>query len=127
MKIENSLTFFSIAFPRRQQRNRRQEAGEHDQQQADAVDADVVVDAERRNPRHALDELELGGRRSRSRAQMRQRHARTPPARRRAPASGSAPLRRPSALPMSSSRMAPASGSVQRQGRGARHCRYLQR
>ena len=50
------------ALPRREQRNRREEAGEHHQQQADAVDADVVVDAEGRDPRHPLDELEVGRR-----------------------------------------------------------------
>ena len=32
-------------------------------EQADAVDADEVADAERRNPRVALDELEVGRRR----------------------------------------------------------------
>src|SRR5688500_4431647 len=39
-------------------RTRGQEAGEHEQHQAEAVDADVVLDAERRNPWVALDELE---------------------------------------------------------------------
>ena len=62
MKTENSFTFFSMPSHDDEQRDRRQEPGQHDQQQADAVDADVVVDAERGNPRHALDELELGGR-----------------------------------------------------------------
>jgi hypothetical protein len=38
---------------------RRQEPGEHEQQQADAVDADQVLDAEGRNPGVALDELEV--------------------------------------------------------------------
>jgi hypothetical protein len=46
--------------PRRQQRDRREKAGQHDQQQTDAVDAEVIVDAERRNPRISLHELELG-------------------------------------------------------------------
>ena len=45
--------------PRRQQRDRRQEAGQDDQHQADPVDSQVVVDAKRRNPGHPLDELEL--------------------------------------------------------------------
>ena len=45
-------------FPRRQQRERRQEAGQDDQQQADAVDADVVLDAEVGHPRVPLVELE---------------------------------------------------------------------
>ena len=42
---------------------RREESGEDEQQQADAVDADRVGDAERRNPGVALDELEVAGRR----------------------------------------------------------------
>jgi hypothetical protein len=45
--------------PRRQQRDRRQEPGEHDQPEADAVDPEAIVDAEGRNPRHLLDELKL--------------------------------------------------------------------
>src|SRR6185436_3637666 len=45
--------------PRAQERQRGEEPGEDEQQQADAVDADEVVDAERRNPRVALDELEV--------------------------------------------------------------------
>jgi hypothetical protein len=49
------------ALPSREERDRRQEPGEHDQHQADAVDAQVVLDAERRNPRPAFDELELAG------------------------------------------------------------------
>jgi hypothetical protein len=51
------------AFPRREQRDGRQECGEHDEQQADAVDADVIVDRQRGrnvNPLHALDHLEIG-------------------------------------------------------------------
>ncbi|MEZ5284323.1 MAG: hypothetical protein R2712_05840 [Vicinamibacterales bacterium] len=52
------------ALPGRQERNRRQEARQHDEHQAEAVDAQVVLDAEGRNPGVALDELErLGGRR----------------------------------------------------------------
>ena len=47
--------------PGRQQRERRQEAGEDDEHQADAVDAEVILDAERRDPRVAFDELEVGG------------------------------------------------------------------
>ena len=47
--------------------------GEHDQQQADAVDADVVVRAERGNPVGALFELEAGRARLEARDQ-RQRN-----------------------------------------------------
>ena len=46
--------------PRRQQRQRRQEPGQDDQEQADAVDADVVLDAEHRHPVALLDELVVG-------------------------------------------------------------------
>ena len=48
--------------PRPEQRQRREEAGEHDQEQADAVHADGVLDAERRDPVDALDHLEVGPR-----------------------------------------------------------------
>jgi hypothetical protein len=44
-------------FPRREERQRREEAGQDDQQQADAVHADVVLDAERGNPGQLLLEL----------------------------------------------------------------------
>ena len=54
------------ALPRRQQRDRRQEAGQHEQHQAEAVDADVVLDAERGIHGSALDELERRRRRRRS-------------------------------------------------------------
>jgi len=47
-------------FPRREQRERCQEACQDDQQQADAVHAQVVLDAEHRNPCVALFEL-VGG------------------------------------------------------------------
>jgi hypothetical protein len=47
--------------PRTEERDRGQEAREHDEQQADAVHADEVADAECRNPRVPLHELELGG------------------------------------------------------------------
>ena len=70
MKIENSLTLLLDALPRGEQRDRREEAGQHEQHQAEAVDAEVVLDAERGNPGVAFDELErLGaaGRRRRSR------------------------------------------------------------
>ena len=63
MKMQNALRLLVHRLPRAEQRERRQEAGQHEQQQADAVDADEVVDAERRNPGVALDELEVGGRR----------------------------------------------------------------
>ena len=49
--------------PRAEQRERRQEACQNEQQQADAVDADEVLDAERRDPGVPLDELEVAGRR----------------------------------------------------------------
>ena len=45
--------------PRGQQRERGQESRQHDQEQADAVDADEVVDAERRDPGVALHELKI--------------------------------------------------------------------
>ena len=61
--MQNGLRLLVHRLPRAEQRERRQEAGEHDQQQADAVDADEVADAERRNPGVALDELEVGRRR----------------------------------------------------------------
>ena len=51
--MQNASRLLVHRLPRAEQRDRRQEAGQHDQQQADAVDADVVVDAERRNPRRA--------------------------------------------------------------------------
>ena len=51
------------AFPRRQQGDGREERREHHQHQADAVEAQVVVDAKRRNPGVAFDELEGGRRR----------------------------------------------------------------
>jgi hypothetical protein len=43
--------------PRREERNRRQEPGEDDQQEADAVHAHQVLDAEGRDPGVALHEL----------------------------------------------------------------------
>ena len=46
--------------PRREQRQRRQKAGQHDQEQADAVDADEVLDPEHRHPGVRLDELIVG-------------------------------------------------------------------
>jgi hypothetical protein len=46
--------------PRRQQRQRGQEAGQHNQEQADAVHPQVVRDAELRQPGPVLDELEVG-------------------------------------------------------------------
>jgi hypothetical protein len=49
-------------FPGTEEGQRRQEARQDEQEQADAVDADEVADAERRNPLVALDELEVGGR-----------------------------------------------------------------
>ena len=48
--------------PRAEERERRQQPREDEQKQADAVDADEIRDAERRNPRVPLDELEVGGR-----------------------------------------------------------------
>jgi hypothetical protein len=62
--------------PRREQRERRQEPGEDDQEQADAVDADVVLDAERRDPVVALLELEPGVRRIEPRPQEERRRER---------------------------------------------------
>ena len=50
MKIENSFTFFSIDSHDDSSAIGVRKPGQHDEQQADAVDADVVVDAERRNP-----------------------------------------------------------------------------
>ena len=55
----NALVLFVDRFPRPEQRERRQEGGEHQQQEADAVDADEIFDAERRNPGVALHELKL--------------------------------------------------------------------
>ncbi len=46
--------------PRAQQRQRRQEPGQHDEEQADAVDANQVLDAEHRHPGVGLDELVVG-------------------------------------------------------------------
>ena len=43
---------------RREQADREQQRGEHDHEEADAVDADDVADAERVDPRVVLDELE---------------------------------------------------------------------
>ena len=85
MKNENSCTLLD-RLPRGQQRDRRQERRQHHQQQADAVDADVVGDAERRQPGMALDELEVGRRgvEAAPRAPGSRRRRR---ARRRAPAS----------------------------------------
>ena len=60
--MQNALVCLCTDSHDAEQRQRRQEAGEHEQQQADAVDADEVADAERRNPRVALDELEVGRR-----------------------------------------------------------------
>jgi hypothetical protein len=65
--------------PRREQRERRQHAGQHDQEQADAVDAEMVGDAELRQPLAVLDELEVGARRVEHPPQVergRQRHQR---------------------------------------------------
>jgi hypothetical protein len=61
-------------FPRREQRDRRQEPGEHHEEQADPVDTEVVVDAKRWNPGHALDELEL----RRGRIELRPQRERDP-------------------------------------------------
>src|SRR5262249_29139040 len=47
--------------PGAEERHRRQKGSEHDEEQADAVDADEVADAERRNPGMPLHELEFGG------------------------------------------------------------------
>jgi hypothetical protein len=47
------------AVPRRQERNRRQEAGQHQQHEAETVDAEVILDAELRNPRRTFNELEF--------------------------------------------------------------------
>ena len=58
MKIENSLTFLSMPSHDDSSAIGVRKPVSTTQQQADAVDADVVVDAERRNPRRALDELE---------------------------------------------------------------------
>ena len=83
------------ALPRRQQRDRRQEAGQHQQHQAEAVDADVVVDAELRNPAAALDELER--RRGRRRIEPRPQHQRHRERQRaRSPSASVADQRRPS-------------------------------
>jgi hypothetical protein len=46
--------------PRRQDRDRAQQRRHQDQQDAEAVDAEEVVSPDRRDPRHALDELVLG-------------------------------------------------------------------
>jgi hypothetical protein len=56
--------------PGRQQRDRRQEPREHDEQQADAVDPDKVVDPKRRDPRDALHHLKVGRRRVESRPEQ---------------------------------------------------------
>ena len=61
--MQNALRLLVHRFPRAEQRERRQKAGQHEQQQADAVDADEVADAERRNPGVALDELKVRRRR----------------------------------------------------------------
>src|SRR6185436_18624375 len=46
--------------PRGEQRQRRQHPRQHDQEEADAVDAEVVGDAELRQPLAVLDELVVG-------------------------------------------------------------------
>ena len=61
--MQNALRLRVHRLPGAEQRNRRQKTGQHEQQQADAVDADQVADPERRNPRMPLDELKVGGRR----------------------------------------------------------------
>jgi hypothetical protein len=60
-KKRELLVFFSIDSHEESRENRRQEPGEDDQPQADAINADVVIDAEGRDPRRQFDELELGG------------------------------------------------------------------
>ena len=72
--------------PTTEERERRQKPGQHEEQQADAVDADGVADPERGNPRVALDELEIRragskrAHRSSVSANDQQRHRRAPPA-----------------------------------------------
>ena len=83
--------------PRAEQRERRQEAGEDDEQQADAVDADGILDAERRDPGVALDELEVAGagvEAAPQAAASRRRRAATRSARSCARTARSAPRRR---------------------------------
>ena len=46
--------------PRAEERQRRQETGQHDQKQADAVDADQVLNPEHRHPGVGLDKLVVG-------------------------------------------------------------------
>jgi hypothetical protein len=48
--------------PRRKQRERCQERGEYQEEEADAVNPDEVLNAERRNPAIAFHELEVGRR-----------------------------------------------------------------
>ena len=81
--MQNALRLLVHRLPRAEQRDRREEPGQHEQQQADAVDADGVADAERRNPGVALDELEVGRRGVEPRPQqqrLREHHAATRPA-----------------------------------------------
>ena len=91
MNIENSFDLLLDRPPRREQRDRRQEAGEDDQQQADAVDADGSSRC--RTPgstRARSTNWKSADAGSKPRPQQ-QRHARTPAARRRARSSGSSP------------------------------------
>ena len=84
---EGELLYLPIdRAPGREQRDRRQESGEHYQQEADAVDAHEIVDAELRNPRVPLDKLKIGRGRIEAHPQSerhgkgRQRHAEREPA-----------------------------------------------
>ena len=108
-KTRELLHLLVHRFPRRQQRQRREEAGEHEQEQADAVHADVVLDAERRDPVVALDELEVGARRIEA-APEQQRRREHDAATRRSAVHRTTASRRPSLFSMSSSSRAPASG-----------------
>ena len=103
--MQNARVLLVHRLPRAEQRERRQEAGQHEQQQADAVDADGVADAERRNPRVALDELEVGRRRVEPRPQQQRlgEHQQRHDQRDR---SGSAPRSRSSSRTNSSSERA---------------------
>ena len=49
--------------PRSEEGERRQKAGQHQEQQTDSIHADEIADPERGDPRVTLDELKVGRRR----------------------------------------------------------------
>ena len=94
--------------PRGEHADREQERGQHDQQQADAVDADLVARPERADPLVLLDELEAGVATCRTARAPRARVPKPPTRHRERPPPDRRVWR---ALGTSASTAAPASGS----------------